>query len=263
MAGRLASNGTIVTTRRPTCSRCSTTAARARRPPVDGSSWAGGALGVRWRRRRGAGRWRVDAASTGTSWSAGGATVRRCYGATGPRRWTRRSAARAGGRPRRRRATGRPVLASARSASPAASEAAVDAEPAQRLGLPAPRSVPDEGQRSCARSPRPTMRSASARPATWLSTTPSPTYPPALRHARSLGRAARTGAKSRVTPSGPPQRWVMAPPGTSPKQLAERGGAAWRTPSARGRSRGSIREPKWYGAPRPPKTSRSSAVRCP
>ena len=76
---------------------------------------------------------------------------------------------------------------------------------------------------------------------------------------RCRGRGRRTAYQSRGTPSGPPQVWVIASSAERGEQVVEhapqlredRGVAVVRRPRSR--------DPKWYGAPRPPNASRSSA----
>ena len=83
-------------------------------------------------------------------------------------------------------------------------------------------------------------------------------------HGEPVARSKRTAQRqSRGTPSGPPQWYGNVDVAERGEQLADRvDEQRSRTPSSVSKP-GSIRDPKWYGAPRPPNAMRPSAVRWP
>ena len=171
------------------------------------------------------------------------------------------SAASSAARPATRGQRGR-CAASAASAPAAARRADVDAEPAQRLGLPPPRAVLDPGQahevalpagdQVGERAPGEVRRGdavadvAAGRRRARCARSKRTGALPVAGHAERPAPVVRERRRRRArgTARGPPRRASSAP-------------------ARRCRTRGSIRDPKWYGAPRPPKAMRPSAVRWP
>ena len=105
----------------------------------------------------------------------------------------------------------------------------------------------------------PATRSASVRPARCVVVSPLPTYPPA--HPNPVDGSKLTLAhQSRGTPSTPHHAWSMRAEraaGNIPCRMSVSDDTvqSWVCPST------SVREPKRYGMPRPPRAMRPSAVR--
>src|SRR6266540_3300147 len=154
----------------------------------------------------------------------------------------------------------RPVRCSRRSIAATARRPALTSSQRTGSGAQCGERCPTQGSRISSVS-RPSTRSASVRPARFVAATPSPTYPPAW-PIRVAGSKPTEAYQSRGTPSGPPQVWLISwsTSANAGKSSVSARASSAKTAGSRSYS-GKIFEPKWYGAPRPPNASRSSAVR--
>ena len=154
----------------------------------------------------------------------------------------------------------RPDRASSRSAQRHRVQPGVDAEPAQRLGLPRPGLVAHPGQPGelGVAAQRPGRR-ASARPGWWSPRRRRRTRRPSP--GRSRGRGPTDAYQSRGTPSGPPQRWVTSDarrvPGTA--RRSDRRSAA---NTAGSRSNSGRDAPSRSGTARRGRRTRTGRPRC-